>query len=272
MHFLARLFPDNASGENPFAVKMFYVMTSVKAFFQKIRKAPETWPVYSGNYTLINPMGEVAVCSLTSDLLWPKEDLPPNMAIIGTVVTPNLGIERMISNIVTNQNIRYLLICGKDSPIFKAGEAIEYLLANGVDEKKRIIQASGHYPVLSNLNSNVIQQFRDQVQLINLKGEKDIAAIHQKVKSLKSGHIAPVAITLSKEEHMEKALFIPLKPGYLIEGHAAESILLAILEKGLVSQLSHAGYLGSELSKAEAALRHNFIYTQDQSLKSNKEK
>ena len=41
----------------------------------------------------------------------------------------------------------------------------------------------------------------------------------------------------------------------------------SLLEKNLVSQMSHAGYLGAELTKAETALKLNLKYVQDQSLK-----
>ena len=42
---------------------------------------------------------------------------------------------------------------------------------------------------------------------------------------------------------------------------------LGLVREGLVSQLSHAGYLGEELAKAEAALRLELRYAQDRPLK-----
>ena len=57
------------------------------------------------------------------------------------------------------------------------------------------------------------------------------------------------------------------QPGFIIKGHSSESILLSILKKELISQMSHAGYLGAELSKAEIALKLNLKYTQDQTLR-----
>jgi tetrahydromethanopterin S-methyltransferase subunit A len=56
-------------------------------------------------------------------------------------------------------------------------------------------------------------------------------------------------------------------PGYMMRGRSAERILLGLLRAELVSQLSHAGYLGAELAKAEAALRLNLVYEQDQPLR-----
>ena len=44
-------------------------------------------------------------------------------------------------------------------------------------------------------------------------------------------------------------------PAHEMRGRTAESMLLGLIREGLVSQLSHAGYLGGELAKSEAALR-----------------
>jgi tetrahydromethanopterin S-methyltransferase subunit A len=56
-------------------------------------------------------------------------------------------------------------------------------------------------------------------------------------------------------------------PAHEIRGKSAEAILRAALRAQLVSQLSHAGYLGSELSKAESALRLGLYYEQDHPLR-----
>ena len=52
----------------------------------------------------------------------------------------------------------------------------------------------------------------------------------------------------------------------VIAGSNARDILNTIIEKGLVSRLDHAGYLGRELEKAELALRLGHSYSQDESL------
>lgn len=43
-------------------------------------------------------------------------------------------------------------------------------------------------------------------------------------------------------------------------------MLLGLLRDGLVTQLSHAGYLGEELAKAQTALKFGFRYDQDRPL------
>ena len=56
------------------------------------------------------------------------------------------------------------------------------------------------------------------------------------------------------------------KPTQVIKGKTAESVYLKIMEMGLISELNHAAYLGSELSKAEIALRIGKEFIQDQRL------
>ncbi len=53
------------------------------------------------------------------------------------------------------------------------------------------------------------------------------------------------------------------KPTEIIKGKTAEDVYAKIIEKGLVSQIDHAGYLGKELEKAEIALRIGKEYIQD---------
>ena len=56
------------------------------------------------------------------------------------------------------------------------------------------------------------------------------------------------------------------KPVNVIKGKTAESVYAKIVEMGLVSRLDHAAYLGSELAKAEIALRTGKEYIQDKEL------
>lgn len=308
MHLLAKFFPSNRKGENPVAVKMFYIMSSVKNIFYKRRsKEKIKWPAVEGNYLTGNPTGKVAVCTLTTNDLMEPVSKWDEVAIAGKVYTPNLGIEKIILNVISNSNIRFLLLCGKDSPVFHAGQALQSMFHSGINKEKRIINAIGHFPVLRNISKGKIEQFLQQIELIDCTGETDIKHLKNKVSELAERNTGiyyaengPLKI---EEELSEEEKFIELKPGgkrvsldydskgffvittdlkskqitvkhyykdnkagHIIHGHSAESILLAILQKELVSQLTHAGYLGAELSKAETAIKLNLKYEQDQPL------
>jgi dihydropteroate synthase-like protein len=56
------------------------------------------------------------------------------------------------------------------------------------------------------------------------------------------------------------------RPDEIIKGSSAENIYKEIVQRGLTSKLDHAGYLGSELLKAEIALSTGKEYIQDKPL------
>ena len=56
------------------------------------------------------------------------------------------------------------------------------------------------------------------------------------------------------------------KPDKIIKGKTADAVYSKIIELGLVSREDHAAYLGSELAKAEIALRTGKEYIQDKAM------
>jgi tetrahydromethanopterin S-methyltransferase subunit A len=141
----------------------------------KVKPHPE-YPPEEGRYLRGNDYSPAAVIIiLTSD----AEAIPPEIerlvragveagaALSGTLQTANIGIEKIICNIVANPNIRYLILGGPESEGHKTGDAIKALLKNGVDEKKRIIETSGLTAVLYNVPTEFIQRFREQLTLVD---------------------------------------------------------------------------------------------------------
>jgi dihydropteroate synthase-like protein len=56
------------------------------------------------------------------------------------------------------------------------------------------------------------------------------------------------------------------KPSNIVKGKTAEAVYAKIVDMGLVTRLDHAAYLGSELTKAEVALKTGKEYIQDRVL------
>jgi tetrahydromethanopterin S-methyltransferase subunit A len=225
----------------------------------------------------------------------------PGVAIAGMVYTANLGITRIIVNITSNPAIRFLLICGKDSALFKPGQSLVSLAERGIDDKKRIIDAAGYDPVLPSIDPEQVTQFRKQVEILDWTGEEDLQVLQERVKGLSDRN--PGAFMSEKKETGEirrQEEFVAIRPGgqrepllydpkgyfvitiepeqkeillrhYLpdhtpaheMRGRGATSMLLGLLHDGLVTQLSHAGYLGEELAKAQNALQFGLRYDQD---------
>jgi tetrahydromethanopterin S-methyltransferase subunit A len=151
-----------------------------------------SYPPEEGRYLRGNDYSPVAVAVI---LIYDQEKIPPDIenlvrvglesgaALSGTIQTENIGIEKLIGNIVANPNIRYLVIFGPESPGHRTGDALLMLLQNGVDERRRIIGAQALTPYLFNLPIEYIARFRQQVCLINLLDEGDPELLRRAVWS-----------------------------------------------------------------------------------------
>ncbi|MDD1687294.1 tetrahydromethanopterin S-methyltransferase subunit A [Methanoregula sp.] len=141
----------------------------------KVQPHPE-YPPEEGRYLRGNDYSPAAVVII---LTYDAEAIPPEIerlvrtgvetgaALSGTLQTANIGIEKLICNVVSNPNIRYLILGGPESEGHKTGDAIKALLKNGVDEKKRIIDTTGLTAVLYNVPMEFITRFREQLTLVD---------------------------------------------------------------------------------------------------------
>ena len=150
-------------------------------------KPPEGYPPEEGRYVRGNDYSPVAVCVIldTFDSAIPSElnelvmaGVDAGAAISGMLQTENIGLEKVICNIVANPNIRYIVLCGRESTGHLPGESLLALKQNGVDDKKHIIGSEAPTPYLSNIPLEVIGRFNKQiVSIINLlcqPGESDV--------------------------------------------------------------------------------------------------
>jgi tetrahydromethanopterin S-methyltransferase subunit A len=121
--------------------------------------------------------GEFTRCtsnSCVAVVLLNIEYIPSNkVAIYGPLKTENIGIEKIVANIISNPNIRYLVVCGEDIRGHRSGISLVALHKNGIDDQHRIIDAPGAIPYIENINSEAIERFRSQIETINLINEKD---------------------------------------------------------------------------------------------------
>jgi tetrahydromethanopterin S-methyltransferase subunit A len=140
------------------------------------------WPVVKGEYEAGNPENPVAVTTCGSHLKSAPQ-LTAGAAITGPHKTENLGIEKIVANIISNPNIRFLLVTGAEVKGHISGEAIVMIHKNGIKES-RIIGASGAIPYIENLPDDAIQRFQQQIQVVEMIGTEDEAAIVAKIKEL----------------------------------------------------------------------------------------
>ena len=100
-----------------------------------------------------------------------KVAMESGAALAGTVRTENIGLEKVICNIVANPNIRHLAVCGPESPDHLVGDAILALSRNGIDAQRRIIGAQAPTPFLFNITEEFLVRFRQQITVIDLVNE-----------------------------------------------------------------------------------------------------
>ena len=125
----------------------------------------DSWPVSSGDYVLGDRGSPVAIVIIGRGAV----DLPLNLFNIkGILKTENIGLEKVIANIVSNPTIRVLVVCGKEEFGHFPGDAIQALKRNGVDEHQRILGTRSAIPFLCDLPAEAIERFREQVEVIDL--------------------------------------------------------------------------------------------------------
>ena len=97
------------------------------------------WPFVPGKFHVLDPDAPVAVTTLGSvDLAGEVSQSPPKgLCIVGKVETENIGIEKIIKNILSNPAIQYLICAGNEPPKHLTGKTILALFDNGVDEKMK---------------------------------------------------------------------------------------------------------------------------------------
>lgn len=261
------------------------------------------WAPVVGEYVIIDKSVPVAVSTLASvelaDAL--AQDKPNGLAIVGKTGTENIGIDKIIKNVITNPAIQYLIVAGIDAHGHCPGATLLALAAHGVDDKGRVIGSPGKRPVLRNVSAAEIQAFRHQVQVIDMVGcdhaeevSRRIAALAQHVRSSCGCHNRsnqpPVSVTMvptlvatdpGDSVKLDRAGYFVIVPladrgvitmehyAYdntllrVIEGTNARALYRMIIANGWVSELNHAAYLGKELTRAEFALIHGDRYVQD---------
>ena len=260
------------------------------------------WPPAIGDFVLGNPTSPVAVCTLASVSLLSPLAGRPEIAIAGRVYTENVGIERMIQNLVANPRLRVLIVCGRESR-HQVGQTILSLHRDGLDAERRVIGARGPEPFLPNLGADELRHFRERIVVIDMIGELDPERIVDRARvaaeTVGSERPAAVGDRPARPEAVERIrataddraewrydpsgfflIFVDRPAAALrvehysqgrellrtIEGDRADALCHTLVRLGLVTELAHAAYLGRELAKAEAALRLGLRYEQDSPL------
>ncbi|MGC9514849.1 tetrahydromethanopterin S-methyltransferase subunit A [Methanocrinis sp.] len=135
-----------------------------------------SWPPIRGDYRLGDPGSRIAVVTLASLLE------ASGAAIWGPCKTENLGVEKVVANLISNSNLRFLLVCGAESKGHLPGDSILALHRDGIDGEGRIVGSKGAIPFIENLSKEAIDRFQRQVEVIDRIGLVDEAEIEEIVR------------------------------------------------------------------------------------------
>ncbi|MGE5379342.1 MAG: hypothetical protein ACM3L5_00540 [Candidatus Saccharibacteria bacterium] len=134
----------------------------------------QQWPVVPGDYVVGNSDSPVAILIIGRGTVQLSAD---RFAIKGTVKTENMGLEKVITNLVANPRIRFLIVCGKEEFGHFPADAISALFTSGVDGQMRIIGSRSAIPFLCNVPREAVGRLRKQVTLVDLVHPKDAREI-----------------------------------------------------------------------------------------------
>jgi tetrahydromethanopterin S-methyltransferase subunit A len=256
------------------------------------------WPPLPGDYHVIRYRAPAALCTLNSKVLAARvaEATPEGLAISGTLETENLGIERVIRNVLANPHLRFLILCGEDTRRaigHLPGQSLASLFQGGIDERGRIRGAQGKRPILKNVTRAQVDAFVRQIKLVPLIGEEDEAQIVAQIRHCAAQDPgpfqgAPSDVRIETVAAKEPRRLIPDPAGFfvvypesprrhltvehytkdgvldsVIEGRTPSAVYGEIIQRKLVSRLDHAAYLGRELARAERSMGSGETYVQD---------
>ena len=147
------------------------------------KKSPASgWPIAKGDFHSGDANSPVAVVTMGSHL--DEQGIcDGGAALCGSCKTENLGLEKVIANIISNPNIRFMLCCGTEVKGHLSGQTMMALHKGGVKDG-RVVGAEGAIPFIENLNDAAIKRFQEQIEVVNIMESEDVGAIKAKINEL----------------------------------------------------------------------------------------
>lgn len=139
------------------------------------------WPFFfSDSLIKGSPESNVALCSLwTLKEIVTKYINHDKFAIAGQLYY-NEGVNYLLRAVLSNPNIRYILLCGVD--ISKSGDVLLALMNNGIDAEHKIVGAN--FSIEKQIPKDAVEDFRKNVTVVDMRNIIDSKKILEKINSL----------------------------------------------------------------------------------------
>ena len=131
------------------------------------KKAPAAdWPVITGDYIVGDPESPVAVATLASHI----EAELSGAAIAGPCKTENLGIEKVVANVISNPNIRFFILAGAEVQGHITGQQVKvskhYMKTVQMQIKRKSLVQQGQSLLLKIYLLRVLKDSRNNWRLL----------------------------------------------------------------------------------------------------------
>ena len=125
----------------------------------------------------------IAICTLSSINLLKNianSKIMNQISLAGRLLSENKGIDSIVKFVNQNQNIKTIIVCGREVWGHKAGHSLLQLHKNGIDSNGKIIGSNSPEPFLT-VTQNEVNYFQNEVKLVNMINETNLEIIKQKV-------------------------------------------------------------------------------------------
>jgi len=213
------------------------------------KKPAEPWPVVTGEYEVGNPESPVAVCTCGSHLK-SSELIAAGASLAGPCKTENIGIEKMVANVIANPNIRFVVVTGMEVKGHITGQAVDAFTKSGIDKEGRIIGAKGAIPFIQNLTPESIERWKTQVQAVMMMDTEDMGAITGKIRELASKDpgaldVEPMIVEIKEGGEEETGAGLRPMAAEVVEVRSRmRGIDAAVTTSGLLNKLQAGIYAG----------------------------
>jgi tetrahydromethanopterin S-methyltransferase subunit A len=128
----------------------------------------------------------VSICTLSSiDLLIKISNggVMKYLVIAGRLYSENKGIDQMVDYCIGNPELKYIILCGRDTPGHYPGDALINLIKNGTDACGKILGSISPHPFVCSPLENIIK-FKKQVTVVDMRNCFDVGKISETVYRL----------------------------------------------------------------------------------------
>ncbi|MFN8472758.1 MAG: DUF4346 domain-containing protein [Anaerolineae bacterium] len=235
----------------------FPELVTTKDLACDFRLAEQRWPQVTGEYFVLDRAAPVAVSTLGSVEL--VEQLahrkPTGLAIVGKTETENIGIDKVVKNVITNPSLRYLVVADKDSRGHHPGQTLLALKENGVDANGRVVGSPGKHPILRNVSPEEIAAFRLQVRVVDMVGCEDAQAISGRVQELAGEVPASCSCGCSGACEEAKGVAVATVP-VMLAGASSEPVVMDKAGYFVILPLPEEGRISVEHYSYDNTLLH----------------